>query len=311
MQSSRRPFWDGEPAAFATLRTCLVTVAKLLAPFCPFVADEIYDNLDGAEPSVHLCDFPLPGERDPELEDAMAVVRETVRLGRAARAQAKIKLRQPLRAAVVVANGFERSAIDRLGEIVREKLNVRELRFVSEADELGQIEIKANYRTLGPRFGKHMPLAATAVAALDPAIVTNALRESRGIAISVAGQDHELTAEDLQISMKPLEGYEVEREGSHAVALETALDSELQAEGWAREIVHAVQGARREAGLEVTDRISLTLDGQEELLEAARAHERYIAGEVLAVQVGYESLNGVAPVAIDGRELRIGVAVAA
>jgi isoleucyl-tRNA synthetase len=311
IRRSRPLFWDGAPAAFATLRECLVTVAKLLAPFCPFVSDEIYDNLDGSALSVHLCDFPLPGERDRELEDAMAVARETVRLGRAARAQAKVKVRQPLRAAVVVANGFERGSIERLGEIVREELNVRELRFVSEADELGQIEIKPNYRTLGPRFGKHMPLAATAVAGLDPAAAVAALRDGRGIAISVAGQDHELTAEDLLVSMKPLEGYEVEREGSHAVALELGLDFELRLEGWAREIVHAVQGARRDAGLEVTDRIVLSLSGDEDLLAAAREHEPYIAGETLAVRVSYESLNGAAPVTIDGRELRVGVALAA
>jgi isoleucyl-tRNA synthetase len=285
-------------------------VAQLLAPFCPFVADEIYDNLDGSEPSVHLCDFPMPGVREPDLEDAMAVARETVRLGLAARAKAKVKVRQPLRAAVVVATGPERAAIERLAEIVRDELNVRELRFVSEADELGQIEIKPNYRTLGPRFGKHMPLAATTVAGLEAAVVTEALRKGRGIAISVAGQDHELTAEDLLISMKPLEGYEVEREGSHAVALELALDVDLKTEGWAREIVHAVQGARRDAGLEITDRIILSLSGDDDLLVAARAHERYIAGETLAVEVSYESLNGAAPVTIDGRELRVGVAVA-
>ncbi len=113
------------------------------------------------------------------------------------------------------------------------------------------------------------------------------------------------------MSMKPLEGYEVEREGSHAVALELALDVELRLEGWAREIVHAVQGARRDAGLEVTDRIVLSLSGDEDLLGAAHEHERYIAGETLAVQVSYESLNGAAPVTIDGRELRVGVALAA
>src|SRR6185436_21098506 len=105
VRRSRRRFWDGDPAAFATLRTCLVTVSQLLAPFCPFMADEIYDNLDGAEPSVHLTDWPQAGERDTALEDAMAVVRETVRLGLAARGQSKLKVRQPLRAAVVVAAG--------------------------------------------------------------------------------------------------------------------------------------------------------------------------------------------------------------
>jgi isoleucyl-tRNA synthetase len=311
VRRSRRRFWDGDAAAFAVLRHCLLTVAKLLAPITPFVADEIYDNLDGSEPSVHLTDFPEPGTRDPELEQAMAVARETVRLGLAARGQAKIKVRQPLNAAVVVATGFEREAIERFGAIVREELNVRELRFVSEADELGEVEVKPNYRSLGPRFGKQMPLVAAAVGALDGAEVSAALRDGTVVAISVGGHDHQLSADDLLISMKPIEGYEVEREGSHAVALELEIDVELEIEGWAREIVHAIQAARRAAGLEITDRIVLTLDGDEDLLGAARAYNDYIATETLAVETSYESLNGVGPAVIDGRELRIGVALAA
>ncbi len=110
--------------------------------------------------------------------------------------------------------------------------------------------------------------------------------------------------------MKPLEGYQVEREGSHAVALELEIDVELQVEGWAREIVHAVQAARRDAGLDVSDRIALTLSGDEDLVGAARAFEDYIAGETLATSVSYESLDGAEPVRIDGRELRVGVALA-
>jgi isoleucyl-tRNA synthetase len=131
------------------------------------------------------------------------------------------------------------------------------------------------------------------------------------VAITIGGQDHELTADDLLVAMKPLEGYEVEREGSHAVALELELDDELRAEGWAREIVHAVQAARRDAGLEVSDRIALTLDGDGALIDAARTREAYIAAETLAVRVGYESLDGGAePVLIDGLELRVVVALA-
>ena len=310
VRRSRRRFWEGDAVAFGLLRECMVTLSKLLAPFCPFLSDEIYDNLDGAQPSVHLCDFPTPGERDPELEQAMAIARETVRLGLAARAQAKLKVRQPLRAAVVVATGAERDAIQRFTEIVREELNVRELRFVSEADELGEVEVKPNYRTLGPRFGKQMPLAAAAVAALDTALVASSLRDGRTIAISVGGADHVLTADDLLVSMKPLAGYQVEREGSHAVALELEVGDDLRDEGWVREIVHAVQAARRSAGLDVTDRIVLTLDGDPALLAAARMHERYLANETLSVEVGYESLNGAAPIEIDGRELRLSVALA-
>ncbi len=311
VRRSRPRFWDGDPAAFETLRTCLLATAKLLAPFCPFVADEIYDNLDGAEPSVHLCDFPTAAARDLELEGAMAVARETVRLGLAARGQAKLAVRRPLRAAVVVATGSEREAIERMSDVVREELNVRELRFVSEADELGEVELKPNYRTLGPRFGKRMPLVAAAVAGLDAGHTATRLRDGGQVAISVNGQDHSLTSEDLHVSMKPLAGYQVEREGSHAVALELEIDEELQVEGWAREIVRAIQRARQNAGLEVTDRIHLTLDGDDSLVAAARTHEPYIAGETLAVQVSYESLDGSpAPVSIDGRELRVAVALA-
>jgi isoleucyl-tRNA synthetase len=307
VRRSRRRFWDGDQAAFATLRTCLVTVSQMLAPFVPFVADEIYGNLDGAEDSVHLTDFPEPGERDAELEVAMGVAREAVRLGLAARAQAKVKLRQPLRAAVVVADAAERAAIERLADIVREELNVKELRFVSAADELGSLEVKPNYRTLGPRFGKDMPTVAAAIAGLDPAHVARALREGEPIRISVAGHDHELTAEDLLIGVQPPEGYQVEREGSHAVALELALDDELRREGLAREVVRAVQEARKQAGLDVSDRIALRLGGDGALLEAARAHEDYVMGETLARTVGYDLDGAGEPARIEGMELRVAV----
>ncbi|HYM57137.1 MAG TPA: DUF5915 domain-containing protein, partial [Solirubrobacteraceae bacterium] len=304
VRRSRRRFWDGDLAAFGTLHTCLVTVAKMLAPFCPFLADEIYDNLDGSEPSVHLCDFPEPGERDEPLEAAMAVARETVALGMSARMQAKLKVRQPLRAAVVVASGHEREALERLEDLVREELNVKELRYVAQADELGAHEVKPNYRALGPRFGKQMPQVAAAVAALDPAHVAQALRDGAHVGVSVDGHDHELGPEDLQLAMKPLEGYQLEREGSHAVALELELDDELRQEGLAREIVHAVQNARRSAGLDVEDRIELRLGGDGELLAAAREHEGYLAGETLARSVAYGDGDGSAA-SIEGRELRI------
>ena len=203
VRRSRRRFWDGEPAAFATLRGCLLILAKLLAPLCPFVADEIYDNLDGTLASVHLCDFPagemLPA-RDPELEEAMALARETVRLGLGARGKAKLKVRQPLREAVVVADGRERASIKRLADVVREELNVRRVRFVAAAEELSEYEVKANYRTLGPLFGKDMPRAAEAIAALDPARALAAVREGTEIGISVAGREHTLSSGEYRSS---------------------------------------------------------------------------------------------------------------
>jgi isoleucyl-tRNA synthetase len=308
VRRSRRRFWDGDPAAFGTLKTCLVELTKLLAPFCPFVADAIYENLDGSEPSVHLCDFPVAGERDEALEAAMAVARETVRLGLAARGHGKLKVRQPLRAAVVVAAGEERAAIERMEPIVLDELNVRELRFVSEAGELGSYDVKPNYRALGPRFGKQMPQVAAAVAALEPAHVAAALRDGGRVGINVDGHEHELGAEDVTLAMQPLAGYQLEREGSHAVALELELDDELRREGLAREVVHAVQNARKAAGLQVEDRIGLALGGDAELVEAAREHEAYVAQETLATSVAFNGVEDEATEAmIDGRPLRVAV----
>jgi isoleucyl-tRNA synthetase len=339
VRRSRRRFWDGDAVAFQTLRTCLLTVAKLLAPFCPFIADEIYDNLDGTEASVHLCDFPTAESlaeaiggaghseaaggavRDEELERAMALARETVRLGLGARGKSKIKVRQPLGEAVVVAAGREREAIERLSDVVRDELNVKRVRFVAAADELGSYEVKANYRKLGPIFGKAMPLAADAIAALDPARVAAAVRatgesasagdagasaggagatagdgdgDDTGIGISVDGREHVLAADDVILTMRAPEGYSVEREGAHAVALDLAIDDELREEGHAREIVHAVQAARKAAGLEVEDRIELALEGDEALARAAQTHRDYVAGETLAIKLEVGDGAGIA-----------------
>src|SRR5437763_9112100 len=165
VRASRRRFWRGDDAAaFATLHECLVTIAKLLAPLVPFVADEIYDNLDGSEPSVHLCEWPSPvdRDRDPDVEWQFEIARDAVELGRKARAEGRVNLRQPLREAVIVAGERERGAVERFASLVRDELNVKQLRFVSQADELGRWELKPNYRTLGPRFGKNMPRAAEA-----------------------------------------------------------------------------------------------------------------------------------------------------
>jgi isoleucyl-tRNA synthetase len=311
---SRRRFWEGDRAAFATLRHCLLETAALLAPFTPFLADEIHLNLAGGEAeehdregdSVHLRDFPIadPQLADPELEVGMDAVRLTVELGRAARAQAKAKVRQPLRRAVIVANDAERAAIEARATLVTAELNVKELDFVSEEADLVSYAVKPNYRSLGPRFGKRMPQVAAAVGALDPAHVARVMGEGGEIGINIDGDEHVLGPEELSLALQPLEGYEVEADAGHAVALQLELDEELRREGLAREIVHAVQNARKAAGLEITDRIELGLDGDEELLAAAREHEAYLAGEVLATSVAYRAGDGIAA-RIDDRRLEI------
>jgi isoleucyl-tRNA synthetase len=311
---SRRRFWEGDRAAFATLRHCLLEVAALLAPFTPFLAEEIHLNLAGGEAeelgeqpdSVHLRDFPEPDPAlaDADLEAAMEAVRLTVELGRAARAKAKAKVRQPLRRAVIVANDAERAAISARAELVTAELNVKELDFVSEEADLVSHAVKPNYRSLGPRFGKRMPQVAAAVEALDPVHVARVMADGGEIGINVDGDEHTIAPDEVTLALQPLEGYEVEAEAGHAVALQLELDDELRREGLAREVVHAVQNARKAAGLDISDRIELALGGDEELLAAALAHEPYVAGEVLATSVAYDAPGGPA-VRVDGRDLQI------
>jgi isoleucyl-tRNA synthetase len=313
---SRRRFWDGDRAAFATLRHCLLEVSALLAPFTPFLADEIHLNLAGGEgeelgdgpDSVHLRDFPEVDAAlvDPDLEAAMEAVRLTVELGRAARAQAKVKVRQPLRRAVIVANDAERAAIEARTDLVTAELNVKELDFVSEEADLVSYAVKPNYRSLGPRFGKRMPQVAAAVESLDPVHVAKVMADGGKVGINVDGDEHTIGPDEVTLALQPLEGYEVEAEAGHAVALQLELDDELRREGLAREIVHAVQNARKAAGLDISDRVDLSLGGDDELLAAAREHELYIAGEVLATSVAYDSADGPT-VRVDGRDLHIGV----
>jgi isoleucyl-tRNA synthetase len=313
---SRRRFWDGDRAAFATLRHCLLEVAALLAPFTPFLADEIHLNLAGGEAeslgelpdSVHLRDFPEPDSAlaDPALEAAMEAVRLTVELGRAARAQAKAKMRQPLRRAVIVASDAEREAISARADLVKAELNVKELDFVSEEADLVSYAVKPNYRALGPRFGKRMPQVVAAIEALDPVHVAAVMADGGQVGINVDGDEHTIGEDEVALALQPLEGYEVEAEAGHAVALQLELDDELRREGLAREIVHAIQNARKEAGLEITDRIELSLDGDPDLIEAAKEHQPYIAGEVLATSVAYDTPDGVT-VKLDGLELRVTV----
>ncbi len=311
---SRRRFWEGDASAFRTLRHCLIEVSKLLAPFVPFIADEIFDNLAGAEAdSVHLADYPEPDDdlADPELEAGMEAARRAVELGRAARAQAKVKMRQPLRRAVIVATDDERAAIEDLSDLVASELNVKELEFVGEEAELVSYRVKPNYRTLGPRFGKDMPHAAAAVEALDPEAVAAAVAGERRVGIRVNGAEHDLEPDDVTLVMAPLPGYQVEAESGRAVALALELDDELRREGLAREVVRAVQEARKDAGLEVTDRIELRLSGDAELLEAAREHEVYVSGETLARSVAYDGAEDADPTTIGDRDLRISVSRAA
>ncbi|MGI9539194.1 MAG: isoleucine--tRNA ligase [Miltoncostaeaceae bacterium] len=313
VRPSRRSFWpigrddDGDVedarAAFATLHECLATVSLLTAPFCPFVADEMYRNLvhahDPTAPdSVHLADWPQPGgRRDPELESAVAVAREAVTVGRGARAEAKLKVRQPLAEAVIAcppATARILESAELITALIAQELNVRDVRFVTDPGDLVDVALKPNYRRLGPRFGKSMPQVAEAVAALPPAETARALDAGDEVRIEVAGATESLAPDDVLREARPAEGYAVGRAASLAVALATELDDDLELDGLAREIVHAVQGARRDAGLRVEERIVLHLDGSGRLREAIDAHRDRIATETLAerLTVGHGSPIG-------------------
>ena len=243
----------------------------------------------------------------------MAIARETVRLGLAARGAAKIKVRQPLHEAVVVAAGREREAIERLGDVVREELNVKVLRFVDEADELGSYTLKPNYRTLGPRFGKAMPQVAEAVAALDADHVADvAARGPAGRRLHRRPRPHARARTTCCVALAPLQGYQLEREGSHAVALELTLDDDLRREGLAREIVHAVQIARREAGPGHLRPHRPRRSTATRRCSRRRARTRRTSpARCSPSSVAYAANGSGETASIEGRELRISVARAA
>ena len=296
LRASRRRFWGGgrgtgaddARAAFATLHECLATMALMLAPFCPFVAEEMHGTLvSGHDPdapeSVHLADWPAPGARhDPDLEAAMAAAREVVTVGRGARSEARLKVRQPLAEAVVACPPALARSVEGLEDLIEDELNVRRVRFVTDPGELVEVTVKPNYRRLGPRFGKLMPDVAAAVATLSGAEAARALDAGEEIEITVNGGRERLGADDLLREARPAAGYAVGQDATLAVGLATEITPALRREALAREVVHAVQGARRAAGLRVEDRIRLHLDGSGELREAIEEHRDAIAAETLA-----------------------------
>jgi len=247
----------------------------------------------------------------------MGLARQLVALGRAARAKAKVKTRQPLPRALAVVPAAERTEVAALSRLVAEELNVKELELVESLEQLVHYSVKPNFRALGPRFGPRMPTIAAALAGLGPDEI-RVLREQVAaggpVTVAVDGETLTLDAADLDVRAEKREGYEVEHEGPYGVALDVEVTPELRAEGLAREVVRAVQDARKEAGLDIADRIGLYLEGGGELAEAIAAHEAWILGEVLATERLAEpsdSGEAFAKVAdIEGEPLAIGVAKA-
>lgn len=296
VRRARRRFWDpsgeGGPdtrAAFQTLHACLVTLARLLAPFTPFVAEELWRNLaagrGGAPDSVHLAEYPAGDEfpRDEALDRAMGLARLVVELGRRVRTETKVRVRQPLLEAVV--HVADREVLEPLLDLIAEELNVKRVAFAESALAVGRWRAKPNYRVLGPRLGSVVKELALALER-DDGTLAGAL--ARGETVTLPGLGPEpvtLSPEDVDLAQETPEGWGVATEGGVTVALELEVTPELRLEGLARELVRLVQDARKEAGLQVSDRIELGLAVEGELARALSTHRAFVAAETLATAV--------------------------
>jgi isoleucyl-tRNA synthetase len=292
VRRSRRRFWDGDPAALGTLHECLHVLTRLLAPFVPFITEQVWGALfatTGSADSVHLALWPNADEAlvDVELGEQMALVRRLVELGRAARADSSVKTRQPLARALVSAQGWS-TMPESLRREVADELNVVDLSVLAdtEAGDLVDVAVKPNFRTLGRRFGGGTQAVAQAVAAAPPREFAAALAAGSA-SVLVAGEQVTIGPDEVVVTETPRSGWAVASAGAETVALDLELTHELRLAGLVRDVVRIVQEARKNAGLDVTDRIELwwRVGGSPEPAEAIRTHADQLAREVLATTV--------------------------
>jgi len=303
VRRSRRRFWDGDPAALATLHECLHVVTLLMAPFTPFITEQVWQDMyvstsggatDSALPdSVHLAAWPSPDDAviDDELRGQVELVRRLVELGRAARATSSIKTRQPLGRALVSAVGWRELPADLMAQVLDE-VNVEEIAVLQGDAALVEISVKANFRSLGRRFATTTPSVAAAIGAADAATLVASLRADGGADLQVNDEPVHLEPEDVLITEAPRAGWAVASDHGETLALDLEITPALRARGLAREFVRLVQDARKRDGLDVTDRIALTWRAHNSDLGAAlHEHRELIAREVLATAYA-ESLEG-------------------
>ena len=301
VRRGRDRYWGSEmtedkAAAYTTLYTVLVTLAKVIAPYTPFMAEMMYQNLvpafyPSAPESVHLCDFPAADESyiDPALEKGMADVLDVVALGRAARNAGSVKNRQPL-SEMLVASNRPLQIADGLAAVTLDELNVKKMSFVSDGASLVRYELKPQLRTLGPKYGKKLKAITAFLANCDGAEVVSAVRANGSYTVELDGEPIVLLEEDLQIFTQSAAGYATAVGGGITVALNTQLNEELLDEGTERELVSKIQTMRKEAGFEVTDRIAVyfTAEGRaKKMLEKGA-----FAADVLARSVQEGSAEG-------------------
>ena len=301
IRRGRERYWgkdmtDDKIAAYTTLYTILLTLAKLSAPYVPFMAESMYLNLipnfyKNAPKSVHLCSFPVSDESmiDKDLEDGMAIVLDIVVLGRACRNTSNIKNRQPL-SKVFVATERKADFTDELLSIARDELNVKELELLKDAGGFISYKLKPQLKTLGPKYGAKLGLIRNFLETCNAGEVVETVKSGKSYIVNLGGSDVEFTLDDLLISSESMQGFVSSSDNGVTVVLDTNITEELLLEGVLREIVSKIQTMRKEAGFEVTDRINLyyTASGNaekvlnasvEELKEAVLASE-IISGEV-------------------------------
>jgi isoleucyl-tRNA synthetase len=321
IRRSRRRFWKSEDdadkrAAYYTLYTVLCTLATALAPFVPFLTEAMHQNLarvvepEAAE-SVHLCDYPTPdgGRLDPALESLMDGVRTLVGLGRAARSAARIRVRQPLSAVLILSEHRSLADHPELVDLLADELNVKAVRFVENEAAYVTYDVKPRFDRLGPKYGGRVQAVAAAIRALGPRAVAERVTSGVGLTVTVGGEALAILPEELEVRLRTAPGYAAEGMGGNLVILETAVDETLAREGRARELVHHIQQMRKDAGFEVSDRIVVYLDGDPGLEPLLAAHRDYLLSETLGTEIrpGAARQPGVREVHLDG--LRVQVAV--
>jgi isoleucyl-tRNA synthetase len=292
---NKKRFWGKEMdndklAAYQTLYECLMTVSKLLAPFAPFFADQLYKDLGGQLDSVHLDKFPEFNATlvDKDLEERMAIAQRITTIVLALRRKESIKVKQPLQTLMIPpVDQAQREAIESVKQIFLQEVNVKEVKFVEGAGILVK-KVKCNFRTMGKKFGKDMKAVAAAVAEMSQEQIAELETNGR-----LMLGNYEILAEDVEIISEDIPGWLVANEGNLTVALEVELTEELKQEGMAREIINRVQNIRKDSGLEITDRIQITIAPHEEVKKAVVGYGDYIKTQVLADNIIIAENEGV------------------
>jgi len=295
VRRSRRRFWDGDDAALRTLHETLEVLTRLMAPIVPFVTERVWHDVvrsvdPSAPSSVHLASWPDydAASVDHDLDARVDVARRVTELGRAARAESKVKTRQPLRRALIGSAAWSQLG-DELRDEVCDELNVGALESLAGAGDLVTYTAKGNFRALGRRFGPRTPRVAAAVADADAATLAEAVRDDGTFKLEVDDETVEVGADDVIVSERPKQGWSVVNDRGETVALDLELTDDLRRAGLAREIIRSLQEGRKKAGLEVSDRIRLRWNAGEEVAAAVREHGAEIAKEVLAVEMVQET----------------------